>query len=60
MSDKLFVGVGKEKITPVVGTCLYGYVPDHHSESVHDDLYTYAFAFYLAFYLHNKSKNKRT
>ena len=45
MSDKLFVGVGKEKITPVIGTCLYGYVPDHHSESVHDDLYTYAFAF---------------
>ncbi len=45
MSEKLLVGVGKEKITPAVGTCLYGYVPNHESYSVHDDLFTYAFAF---------------
>lgn len=45
ISDKLLVGVGKEKITPAIGTCLFGYVPNHHSESIHDELYTYAFAF---------------
>ena len=31
-------GAAREKITPPVGTLLYGYTPDVVSESVHDDL----------------------
>jgi hypothetical protein len=43
--SNLLVGAGKEKITPAIGTCLFGYVPNHESYSVHDDLFSYAFAF---------------
>ena len=46
--SNLLVGVGKEKITPAIGTCLFGYVPNHESYSVHDDLFSYAFAFWDA------------
>ncbi len=31
-------GAAKADITPPVGTCLYGYAPDWHSDSVHDNL----------------------
>ena len=45
MSEKLFLGVAREIITPEVGTCLYGYVPDLHSTEVNDDLTATAFYF---------------
>lgn len=45
MSDKLFLGVGRRKITPTVGTCLYGYKPGLESTSVNDDLTSTAFFF---------------
>lgn len=35
---KFYCGVGQAVITPEIGTCLYGYYPGLHSESVHDDL----------------------
>lgn len=41
--QKLYLGVAQEKITPKVGTCLYGYVPDFRSTSVADDLWITAF-----------------
>ena len=31
-------GAARADITPPVGTCLYGYAPDWHSDSVHDPL----------------------
>ena len=43
--EKLYLGVAQEKITPKIGTCLYGYVPDFHSTSVADDLWLTAFFF---------------
>lgn len=36
--DQLYLGVGREIITPKVGGRLFGYAPDVYSESVHDDL----------------------
>ncbi len=36
---KCYVGVGQRKITPPVGGDLFGYQPDIHSTSVHDDLH---------------------
>ncbi len=45
MSEKLLLGVAREIITPEIGTCLYGYVPDLHSTSVNDDLTATAFYF---------------
>lgn len=44
--DKLYLGVARESITPVVGGCLYGYAPDVFSESVADDLTATAFYFH--------------
>jgi len=38
-------GAARADITPPVGTCLYGYKPNHHSTSVHDPLYATAAAF---------------
>ena len=29
-------GAARADITPPVGTCLYGYAPDWHSDSVHE------------------------
>ena len=43
--EKLYLGVAQEKITPKIGTCLYGYVPDFHSTSLADDLWLTAFWF---------------
>lgn len=45
MADRFTVGAAKEDITPVVGTLLYGYVPDSVSTSVHDGLELTAVAF---------------
>ena len=45
MAGNLFyAGAAREDMTPVIGTCLYGYVPDHHSQSVHDGLSATALA----------------
>lgn len=43
--NKLHFGVGREIISPPVGTALYGYFPDHFSESLSDDLTATAFFF---------------
>lgn len=43
--DRLKLGVGREIITPKVGSCLYGYAPDVISTSVNDDLTLTAFYF---------------
>ena len=45
MEEKLYLGVGRKKITPEIGTCLYGYRPNLKSESVNDDLTSTAFYF---------------
>jgi hypothetical protein len=45
MSEKLFLGVAQEIITPKVGTNLYGYRPDVVSTAVGDDLTATAFYF---------------
>ena len=45
MEETLFLGVARRKITPKVGACLYGYRPNHKSESVNDDLTATAFYF---------------
>lgn len=43
--NKVFkLGVGREKITPKIGTNLYGYPYDRFATSVHDDLNATAFA----------------
>lgn len=42
---KLKLGVSKIDVTPKIGTCLYGYVPDWHSESINDNLELIAFYF---------------
>lgn len=39
------VGVGREVITPPLGTALYGYPNVRYAESVHDELYVTAFSF---------------
>ena len=41
--QKLYLGVGREIITPKVGGQLYGYTPDVFSTSVNDDLTVSAF-----------------
>lgn len=43
--SKLFLGVGREIITPEIGTCLYGYRPGFHSTAIYDDLRATAFYF---------------
>lgn len=43
MENKLFLGIGREIITPPVGCRLYGYSPDIFSDSLHDDLTLTAF-----------------
>lgn len=43
--EKLYLGVAREKITPEIGSQLYGYGPDVFSESVADDLTVTAFYF---------------
>ena len=45
MENNLFLGVSREDITPEIGTCLYGYFPDFHSESIADNLTLTAFVF---------------
>lgn len=45
MEKILLAGAAREDITPAVGTCLYGYRPGWHSESVHDPLQVTAAAF---------------
>ncbi len=45
MDEKLYLGIGREDITPKIGTCLYGYRPGLHSESVRDRLTATAFYF---------------
>ena len=41
----LFLGTAREKITPKIGTCLFGYRPNIRSTSVEDDLNVTAFYF---------------
>ena len=43
-NTRFLAGAAREDVTPKVGTCLYGYVPNHHSESVHDGLNVTALA----------------
>ena len=45
MEKKLFLGVARRIITPVVGTPLAGYQPDWFSEAVNDDLTVTVFCF---------------
>ena len=45
MKEKLLLGVGRKKITPKIGACLYGYRPGLASTAVNDDLTATAFYF---------------
>lgn len=45
MKEKLLLGVGRKKITPKIGACLYGYRPGLVSTAVNDDLTSTAFYF---------------
>ena len=45
MATAFMAGAARADITPPVGTCLYGYVPNHQSTSVHDPLNVTAAAF---------------
>lgn len=45
MKEKLYLGIGRKKITPGIGTCLYGYRPGLESKSVNDNLTSTAFYF---------------
>ncbi|MBQ2967229.1 MAG: neutral/alkaline non-lysosomal ceramidase N-terminal domain-containing protein [Clostridia bacterium] len=45
MKKQLYLGTAREIISPEIGGCLYGYCPDWHSESKHDDLTVTAYAF---------------
>ncbi|MBE7048906.1 MAG: hypothetical protein E7393_06030 [Ruminococcaceae bacterium] len=42
---EFYAGVAKEKITPELGTLLFGYPTIRKAEHVHDDLYATAIAF---------------
>ena len=44
-TEKLFLGVSREIITPKIGCNLYGYDPNIYSTSVNDDLTATAFYF---------------
>lgn len=46
--EQLLAGVGREDITPQVGTMLQGYMPARPSTSVHDRLHITVFAFEYA------------
>ena len=48
MNQKLYLGVATEKITPAVGTALYGYEPNWFSTSVNDDLTATVYYFHQA------------
>lgn len=40
MNENIFLaGASREDTTPEIGTCLYGYIPDNASTSVHDNLH---------------------
>lgn len=40
MNENIFLaGASREVTTPELGTCLYGYIPNNASTSVHDDLH---------------------
>ena len=43
--EQLYVGVGRETITPPLGTMLMGYTPARPALELHDDLHATAFAF---------------
>ena len=43
--NPFLLGIGRAIITPKIGAPLYGYVPDHFSEAVNDDLTVTAFYF---------------
>ena len=45
MNNKFEVGISRQDITPKVGCCLYGYIPDIESEYVLDNLTLTTFAF---------------
>ena len=45
MSEKLYVGVSRQDITPKIGGRLFGYLPDLHSDSINDNLTLTTFAF---------------
>jgi len=48
MDQALYLGVAVEKITPAVGTALYGYQPNWLSTSINDDLTATVFYFHQA------------
>ena len=43
--EQFQVGIGREKITPPLGTLLHGYVPYRPALALHDDVFVTAFAF---------------
>ncbi|MBQ4087255.1 MAG: neutral/alkaline non-lysosomal ceramidase N-terminal domain-containing protein [Clostridia bacterium] len=43
MKHICYLGVSREDITPSIGTCLYGYRPNLHSESIRDRLHVTTF-----------------
>ena len=45
MAQKFMVGIAREKVTPPLGTLLYGYSVKRPAQRVHDDLYATAFVF---------------
>lgn len=45
MNCNFYCGAAKRDITPAVGTCLFGYRPNHASTSVHDPLNVTSVAF---------------
>ena len=45
MENKFYVGIAREKVTPPLGTLLYGYSVLRPADKVHDDLYATAYVF---------------
>ena len=43
--EQLYVGVGREDITPAIGDLLQGYTPPRAATTIHDNLHVTAFAF---------------